>query len=82
MIDLIYILKYFNFNLETTPLNWAARSGHIEMVAYLIKNGADPNAKDNDGYSTIHLSAMFNHPIVVAYLLAKGVDVNKLYYFY
>jgi ankyrin repeat protein len=52
------------------------------MVAYLIKNGADPNAKDNDGYSTIHLSAMFNHPIVVAYLLAKGVDVNKLYYFY
>ena len=69
-------------NIETTPLNWAARSGHIDMVAHLIKNGADPNAKDNDGYSTIHLSSMFNHPLVVAYLLAKGVEVSYFFFIF
>lgn len=67
--------------LETTPLNWAARAGHVEVIAFLIKNGADPNARDSDGYAAIHLATMFGHSIIVAYLLAKGVDVcsvNKL----
>jgi ankyrin repeat protein len=62
--------------LETTPLNWAARSGHVQTVAYLMKQEADPNARDNDGFSSIHLASMNCHSMVVAYLLAKGVQVN------
>lgn len=61
--------------LETTPFNWAARAGHVELVAFLMKNGANPEATDIDGYSAIHLAAMFNHSIIVAYLLARGIDV-------
>ncbi len=60
--------------LESTPLNWAARSGHIQMVVYLMKNGANPLTFDIEGFSTIHLSTMFGHSIVTSYLLAKGID--------
>ena len=62
--------------LESTPLNWAARSGHAQMLIYLMQNGADPHLFDLEGYSTIHLATMFGHSIVVAYLLAKGIDVT------
>lgn len=62
--------------LESTPLNWAARSGHIQMVMYLIQNGANQYLFDLEGYSTIHLATMFGHSIVVAYLLAKGMDAD------
>jgi hypothetical protein len=69
--------------LESTPLNWAARSGHIQMVIFLMQNGANPTLYDLEGYSTIHLATMFGHSIVVAYLLAKGIDVRfKFYYLF
>ena len=61
--------------LESTPLNWASRSGHIQMVVFLIQNGANPLLFDSEGFSIIHLATMFGHSIVVAYLLSKGVDV-------
>ena len=32
-----------------TPLHWAAREGHKEIVELLIAKGADVNAKDVDG---------------------------------
>lgn len=64
--------------LETTALNWAARSGHIHMCILLIQNGADPNLPDIEGYSTIHVASMFGHSNVVAYLLVKGIDVSNL----
>ena len=60
--------------LESSPLNWAARSGHIQMVIYLMQQNANPNTFDIEGFSTIHLSTMFGHSMVVAYLLAKGLD--------
>jgi ankyrin len=31
------------------PLHWAALNGHKEIVDILLKNGADPNIKDNMG---------------------------------
>lgn len=60
--------------LESSPLNWAARSGHIQMVVYLMQQGANPHNYDIEGFSTIHLSTMFGHSMATAYLLAKGLD--------
>jgi ankyrin repeat protein len=61
--------------LESTPLNWAARSGHVMMVILLMQSGANPKLLDIEGFSTIHLATMFAHSNVVAYLLVHGVDV-------
>ena len=33
---------------QWSPLHWSARNGHLSVVEYLIKNGADINAKTND----------------------------------
>ena len=63
-------------DLESTPLHWAARNGLLKMIILLINNGANPLLFDNEGFSTIHLAAMFGHSNIVAYLLAKGIDVS------
>jgi hypothetical protein len=64
--------------LESSPLNWAARSGHVNMVALLMRHGANPLLSDIEGFSTIHLATMFSHSNVVAYFLVKGVDVSDV----
>ena len=33
---------------QSSPLHWSAENGHLSVVEYLIKNGADINDKDND----------------------------------
>jgi palmitoyltransferase ZDHHC13/17 len=60
--------------LESTPMNWAARAGYVQMVVFLIKRGAKTDHFDIEGFSTIHLATMFAHSNVVAYLLVNGVD--------
>jgi len=30
---------------QWSPLHWSAANGHLSVVEYLIKNGADINAK-------------------------------------
>lgn len=64
--------------LESTPLHWATRQGHVAMVVFLIKNGANFSLCDNEGFSTIHLATMFGHSNIVAYLLAKMCDPDTL----
>jgi len=32
---------------QLSPLHCSAANGHLSVVEYLIKNGADINAKDN-----------------------------------
>ena len=46
------------------------------MVVLLIQYTADPNIRDGEGCSCIHLAAQFGHTAIVAYLLARGANVN------
>lgn len=46
------------------------------MVVLLMQHGADPAIQDGEGCSTIHLAAQFGHTSIVAYLIAKGQDVD------
>ena len=78
--------------LHSTPLFWAIREGKVEMVLLLLSLGAQPSFVDADGQSTddlfryeffpsgfssIHLACIFGHTPIVAYLVARGQDVNQ-----
>ncbi|KAJ3612315.1 hypothetical protein NHX12_020591 [Muraenolepis orangiensis] len=65
-------------DLNSTPLHWATRQGHLSMVVQLLKYGADPSLIDGEGCSCVHLAAQFGHTSIVAYLIAKGQDVDMM----
>lgn len=41
-----------------------------------MKHGADPAFVDAEGLACIHVAAQFGHTAVIAYFIAKGVDLN------
>ncbi|KAL4659567.1 palmitoyltransferase ZDHHC17-like [Arapaima gigas] len=72
------IVDQLGGDLNSTPLHWATRQGHLSMVVQLLKYGADPALIDGEGCSCIHLAAQFGHTSIVAYLIAKGQDVDMM----
>ncbi|KAI8611832.1 ankyrin repeat-containing domain protein [Chytriomyces sp. MP71] len=65
-------------DLLSSPLQWAARSGQIQMATYLMKRGANPNLFDKQGYNTLHLAAHAGHAMMIVYLISMGMDVDIL----
>ncbi|XP_019407388.1 PREDICTED: palmitoyltransferase ZDHHC13 isoform X1 [Crocodylus porosus] len=64
-------------DLNSTPLHWAIRQGHLSMVILLLKCGADPSLIDGEGFSSIHLAVLFQHMPIIAYLISKGQSVDS-----
>jgi ankyrin repeat protein len=54
----------------------AAREGSLIKTKMLLSMDADPNQKDEDGETPLHLAARSGHTAVAELLLAKGVNVN------
>jgi len=46
-----------------TPLHYAAKNGHPDCVKLLLLYGADPNCRDEDGYTPIHYVCQMFKPI-------------------
>ncbi|XP_032096851.1 palmitoyltransferase ZDHHC13 isoform X3 [Sapajus apella] len=63
-------------DLNSTPLHWAIRQGHLPMVILLLQHGADATLVDGEGFSSIHLAVLFQHMPIIAYLISKGQSVN------
>uniref|UniRef100_A0AC34R8W1 Ankyrin repeat domain-containing protein 49 n=1 Tax=Panagrolaimus sp. JU765 TaxID=591449 RepID=A0AC34R8W1_9BILA len=59
-----------------TPLHRAAYNNHIHVCKYLLKIGADPEARTEDGWTVLHCAACWANFDIVAVLLSHGVDVN------
>ncbi|XP_040464738.1 palmitoyltransferase ZDHHC13 isoform X2 [Falco naumanni] len=70
------IVDQLGGDLNSTPLHWAIRQGHLPMVILLMKYGADPSLIDGEGFSSIHLAVLFQHMPIVAYLLSKGQNID------
>ncbi|XP_037553633.1 putative palmitoyltransferase ZDHHC13 [Nematolebias whitei] len=80
------LVKYYIFkgatidqlggDLNSTPLHWAIRQGHLTMVIQLMRYGADPSITDGEGYRALHLAILFQHMAIAAYLMAKGEEVD------
>ncbi|CAF3619151.1 unnamed protein product, partial [Adineta steineri] len=66
----------FGGALNSTPLHWAVRDGKLDMVIFLLSYDAQPLLEDGEGFSCIHLASIFGHSAIVAYLVAKGQDIN------
>jgi ankyrin repeat protein len=68
---------------HTTALHAASVKGHLEAVSLLLKNGANPNARDNRGRAPLHRvshggqSVMVESSLEIAQLLVNsGANVN------
>ncbi|XP_074697695.1 palmitoyltransferase ZDHHC13 [Strix aluco] len=70
------IVDQLGGDLNSTPLHWAIRQGHLPMVVLLLKCGADPSLIDGEGFSSIHLAVLFQHMPIVAYLISKGQNID------
>lgn len=57
-------------------VNSAAYHGDLQQLKNLIRAGADPNKKDYDGRSPLHLAALRGFEDIVQFLIEEGVDVN------
>lgn len=64
--------------LKRTPLHWAARGVHYEIVQYLVDNNADINAKDINQITPIASITARNHLIALEYVLKNGANPNVM----
>ncbi|MBN2346588.1 MAG: ankyrin repeat domain-containing protein [Candidatus Aminicenantes bacterium] len=61
-----------------TPLHWAARGVHLDVLGLLLEKGADPNARDNSGITALHSVSARGHREAATLLIAKGANVNAM----
>lgn len=64
--------------MELTALHWAAASGSVEAVRFLLAPSveADPQAARGNNFTPLHSAAMQGHAAVCEVLLAAGAGVN------
>jgi hypothetical protein len=59
-----------------TPLIMAVSRSYEDIAKFLIKNGADVNAKDNEGSSTLLHSCFVDDSKIAELLVRSGADIN------
>ena len=59
-----------------TALNIAARFAQKDVVEFLLANGAEEHAAEDDGWTTLQYAALGGNKDIVEMLLARGADVN------
>ncbi|XP_068611386.1 ankyrin repeat domain-containing protein 16 [Brachionichthys hirsutus] len=60
-------------------LHYAARRGHLDVVAYLVRAvGVDVEVFNNDYKRPLHEAASMGHQTCVRYLLREGAQVDSL----
>ncbi|XP_067669986.1 ankyrin repeat and death domain-containing protein 1B-like [Haliotis asinina] len=61
-----------------TPVMWAARKGHIDVVDLLVGNEADVTLVDGGGNNILHWACYGGHMAMVKHVVSKiKVDINR-----
>jgi ankyrin repeat protein len=87
-IDLVELALDNGANVEggegggTTPLMWASRLGHINVVKLLLERGADVNKREktsvhDGGHSALSYAAIRGHVEIGGLLLDYGADIES-----
>lgn len=66
----------FGGELVSTPLQWAARNGHLYVLYTLIKHGANPSTMDSQGFNALHLVVHSSVIMAVFYVLQQNIDID------
>ncbi|XP_069813573.1 transient receptor potential cation channel subfamily A member 1 isoform X1 [Dendropsophus ebraccatus] len=68
---------------EATPLHYASKYGHLELMLLIINESCDEvlNAVDNKGNTPLHWSVQKNQVDSVKVLLSRGANPNLLNYY-
>jgi len=61
---------------QMTPLTSATIWGQVRMVEFLLQQGADANARNNDGGTALHGAAFLGLDELAALLIQNGADIN------
>nr|WP_323135636.1 ankyrin repeat domain-containing protein [Rickettsia hoogstraalii] len=61
--------------LQSAINNYSIENNNIEIIELLLKNKADPNFQDNDGWTFLY-SSVFNKVEVAKLLIKYGADIN------
>ncbi|KIN97751.1 hypothetical protein M404DRAFT_31962 [Pisolithus tinctorius Marx 270] len=64
-------------DLQATPLQRAARNGHLCVIHLLISRNADPNFTDTQGYNALYLVTHSSSVMPLLYLLHQPVNVDS-----
>jgi hypothetical protein len=59
-----------------TPLHWATKNDHKEVVEFLLAHNAEVNARAEDLRTPLHLAAISDRRDIAEALLAHGADAN------
>lgn len=58
------------------PIHSATSAGHAEIVLLLIKNNANPNARDFNGSTPLHIASQNGDTKMIRTLLFNGADMS------
>jgi ankyrin repeat protein len=70
-------VNYAAKDIRINCLMFASGGGHLEIVKYLLAQGANVEAKDKQGRTPLIWAAMRGQLEVVKALLEAGADINK-----
>ncbi|XP_072267162.1 transient receptor potential cation channel subfamily A member 1 isoform X2 [Pyxicephalus adspersus] len=67
-------------DLHATPLHYAAKYGHLDIISMIANEGTDEvlNAQDNKGGTALHWAVQMNQLDSVKVLLSRGTNPNLL----